>query len=214
MIYIKKTSEPNAITNWKKKYYDNNGVEAVYNNLMGKEKQDYKKTLMEEQFYLCAYCCNNIEAHSSHFEHIKPQSRYLNDTLDYKNIVISCNGVKLSEDNCGHHKDDWYKGYYFISPLIDECNEFFGYLANGKMIAKSGDTRAKETIEKLNLDSDLLRRARNSAIYTSGYFELEYDEELEEVIGLEQFIEDVISVNDVGEKIPFCNAIQYVAENN
>ena len=119
MRRIDKLNEPISLTQFKinnlgLKYIDlANGNENV--------RIDIRESCVNEQFFLCAYCCDRITATSSHNEHIIPQNSVLGEnlTLDYNNIVASCQ----SNNNCGHKKDNnLILSFFVIKNAI--CNKY------------------------------------------------------------------------------------------
>ncbi|MEN8215065.1 MAG: hypothetical protein ABFS56_01540 [Pseudomonadota bacterium] len=58
------------------------------------ERQAIRDSCLEEQYYLCAYCCQRIDDKNSHNEHIQAQSVAPNQMLNFHNIVASCNQSK------------------------------------------------------------------------------------------------------------------------
>lgn len=155
MLYIQKESEPKFLTAFKKKY-----PQKDYDS---KEFAEYRpklnSVLVKEQKGLCAYCCGRITDEKSHNEHIEPRhpGRYASTrSLDYTNIVASCNNVHT----CGNKKGNQYDEEKFISPLSEKCEEKFTYYPNGTIV---GD---KYTIDCLNLNAYELKNARK-AVYKS-----------------------------------------------
>jgi uncharacterized protein (TIGR02646 family) len=56
-------------------------------------KAKLRKSLLEDQGYICCYCGKRIENDSkTPIEHLNPKSTYKNRTYDYINLLASCNG--------------------------------------------------------------------------------------------------------------------------
>lgn len=153
MLYIKKEQEPQFLTNFKRKYPD-----KTYDS---EEFQQYRAPLnailIKEQKGLCAYCCNRIREKKSHNEHIEPQhpGKFSSlRSLDYTNIVASCQCPRT----CGSKKGNKYAAEQFVSPLAENCEEQFTYYADGVM---EGNTY---TIDLLNLNEYGLKEARKAVI--------------------------------------------------
>lgn len=151
MLYIKKGREPEFLTEFKKKYpgktYDSEEFAEFRALLNG--------TLRKEQKGLCAYCCARIEEGKSHNEHIEPQhpGTYVSHrTLDYFNLVASCNRVKT----CGSKKQNNYDANQFVSPLDETCEDVFTYYLDGVIEGN------QYTIDLLNLNDYELRNARKA----------------------------------------------------
>ena len=126
MLHIKKGTEPQFLIDFKKKYpkkdYDSKEF-AEYRPIL-------KAGLIKEQKGLCAYCCGRITEEKSHNEHIEPRhpGKYASDkSLEYTNIVASCN----NPETCGNNKGNSYDAKQFISPLDEKCEEKFTYYPNG-----------------------------------------------------------------------------------
>lgn len=206
MRHIKKGCSPEFFENWKQNFRNVEGKEPEYKDLRGKDKHDLKMHIIDEQYGLCCYCCKEIQDYNSHIEHFKPQSPYDSEVLNYFNLLVSCNGYKDKRENCGHKKDNWHSEYYTISPLDENCESFFTYTIDGHIRADHNDTRAIETIDKLELDIDLLQRARRTAIYVSGIFDDNFEEIKDELI-------DLYSKPQNGKLSGFCVAILYCLLN-
>lgn len=209
MRFIKKGLVPTFFEVWKDNYRINNGVEPKYGNLIGETKQTFKQYLIDEQKGLCCYCCKKINWYNSHIEHIKPKGvlEFKAEDLNYNNMVASCNGLKDNRENCGHKKNNWYDINTFISPTDANCERMFKYKINGEMSAADGKGWAEETIEKLQLESNLLIRARKTAIFMSGLFDEDYNKEKKEKL-IEFYSDD-----NKPELEAFCNAVIYCLEN-
>lgn len=121
-----------------------------------------------------------IKPDYSHIEHIKPQHTYPSETLDYKNMVLSCNGsVKYRNDceSCGHKRGDWYDNSY-ISPLENDVELHFSYKLTGEICGN--DYRATEMINRLNLNCYSLVRKRKSAIYLAQNSDIDKEDLIKE----------------------------------
>lgn len=156
MIHIRKNDVPVFMIDYIKKNpkadYDSDSFKPYYHTL--------RERLIKEQKGLCAYCCSQINIDNSHNEHIEP--RHMRDgsksnrSLDYYNIVASCN----TTSTCGNHKGNEYDEKKFISPLDEDCDNCFSYDPDGYMC---GD---EYTIGLLNLNSYELRMARKAVYKT------------------------------------------------
>ena len=152
MIHIEKNDTPEFLVSYVKKNptatYDSESFKPLHRVL--------RAELVKEQKGLCAYCCSKITIEDSHNEHIEPRNMkdgtYSRRSLDYSNIVASCNCA----GTCGDHKKNVYDEARFVSPLHEDCEGFFSYDPDGYM---HGD---EYTISLLNLNSFGLRRARKS----------------------------------------------------
>ena len=94
MILIKKSVAPQVLADFKR------NKNANFNDF--EEKEIVKDYLIREQCGLCAYCMNRISKdvfyvdgeRKTHckIEHFKPQSKYPDLQLDYKNMLGCCSG--------------------------------------------------------------------------------------------------------------------------
>lgn len=153
MLYIQKGQEPQFLTDFKKKY-----PKKDYDSEEFKQHRPVLKSgLIEEQKGLCAYCCGRITEDKAHNEHIEPRhpGKYVsNRSLDYTNIVASCN----NSETCGKKKGHRYDPQKFVSPLDEDCEDKFTYYLDGKIV---GD---EYTIDLLNLNAYELKNARKSVM--------------------------------------------------
>ena len=205
MKHIVKSKEPQVLLNFKKEYKSKHHKDAAYKDIEANVKEILKISLSDEQHFICCYCMKRIKSNNSHIEHIKPQSQFPSATLDYNNLLVSCNGLQDSNEHCGHKKEDWYNAKDFLTPLDPDCEKIFTYNAAGVMdaTAKNG----KSTIDKLNLNSLLLIRARNTAIKMSGFFDPDFEQKKQEIINYNT------TPNSRNELPPFCMAVLYCVNN-
>lgn len=143
MRTISKGAEPCCLTAWKRK-----NTHGAYDDLDKTEEgqvvrakiRDYA---LNEQFYLCAYCCQQIkEINACHNEHLEAQKLNPKRTLDFSNIVASCN----TPNQCG----DAHKSQHLpLTPLMTECETELRFKISGRVEGLSD--RAAVTIRVLNL---------------------------------------------------------------
>lgn len=213
MKNIMKNPSPLFLDKWKLDYQQRYGRMAQYCDFIGEEKQKLREVLFEEQYGLCCYCCKDISfpytnSIDCHIEHFRPQGlkAYKVLSLEYSNLHLSCSGTKNSRENCGHKKDNWFDESLTVSPLEKDVEELFAYTIDGHIYAKKGNVRADATIKQFNLDSFALQRLRKTAIYISGLFEDDFDEELRSQIIFEY------SKPVEGKLRAFSNAVVYCVE--
>lgn len=155
MLYIKKGKEPDWLIDIKRKHPKVTYDDKKFNN--SENIKRLRAELVKEQKYLCAYCCRRINVDTSHNEHIEPRhpkGGHSKKTLDYYNIVASCN----DKNTCGNKKGNDYDSERFVSPLDKKCEGIFQYYPDG-MVEGS-----QYTIELLGLNDYGLRKARR-AVY-------------------------------------------------
>jgi uncharacterized protein (TIGR02646 family) len=138
MRTIKKGAEPPSLSVWKKE-----NPLGRYNQLNENIRPTIRQHALKEQFYLCAYCCQRIEDITAcHNEHVEAQSLNPQRTLDFTNIVASCN----TKNQCGKaHKSQSLP----LTPLMTECETELKFKISGRVEGLSD--RATTSIQILNL---------------------------------------------------------------
>ncbi|HEK2942155.1 TPA: TIGR02646 family protein [Proteus mirabilis] len=137
-ISKKKGYEPPSLTQWKKQ-----NKNKKYIDLTPNLRAEIRAELLKEQFYLCGHCCQQIpNIQDCHNEHIEPQQIAHQRTLDYSNIIVSCNSKK----QCG----DSHKHFLLpITPFDDRCETELQFSISGRV--KGLTQQAQDTIRILNL---------------------------------------------------------------
>lgn len=209
MKTIYKNDEPQEILQWKSKFKNKNGRVPRYSDLNEVENLPHKiflkNSLISEQGHICCYCCKPIDTKNSHIEHIRPKERneYRAISLEYENLLASCQGYHDREENCGHSKDNAFNEELFVSPLEENCESLFEFSDRGKIKAVDGNERAGYTIELLNLDTEQLNAARTEAMWVSGAMdELTEDE-------CQKLLDKFENVDERGRYAGFSDAIVY-----
>lgn len=153
MKYIKKLSEPNSLVAHRKKEH------ADYNNIPTDTKEEIKQALLTEQGYICCYCMKRINKENIKLEHWKPQSKYPERSLIYKNMLGVCNGNEGEPKHlqcCDTHKGNWELS---IDPLSPHCETFIKYSADG--IIFSDDEKVNRDLnDVLNLNQQKIQNNR------------------------------------------------------
>ncbi len=239
MRRILKGAEPEHFRNWKSQFRTANGHEAVYDDLFQKlpsgkviateEYKNLRKSLLEEQGYICCYCekaigrTKKIDSDIEHFMPRNPDRRQLtpseciqcrNAQLDYTNLMVSCLGdERYSLDHCNHKKDNWFDFALCVSPIDEKVEELFGFRADGKIYAIGSNAKGEALRIHLNLDSYVLREQRKAA----------YDAVMEEEFESEELLDDMEYITDTinfyknkdtnGYYTPFCSMITYCLEH-
>nr|WP_199330696.1 retron system putative HNH endonuclease [Microcoleus sp. FACHB-68] len=181
----------------------------IYKDLRGTPKTELHESLLREQGYICCYCGNSINDKDSHIEHFKPQTTYPDLTLEYTNLLASCQreGKKSEPVHCGPKKAYWYDEQLMISPLEPNCADFFTYSGSGEILPATDPDKqaaAKETIDKLGLDIDKLRAERIQAI--EGFLQAIKGLTDEEI---QQFAQAYEKLDVKGKYAPFATVIAY-----
>lgn len=105
MFTIHKKRQPSALIQYKKEN------DASYGYISRQIKNELRKSLLEEQGYICAYCMSRIhdDRFTTKIEHIKPQGNYPNEGLNYLNMLAVCSGGEgspLNQQHCDTFKGD------------------------------------------------------------------------------------------------------------
>lgn len=131
-----------------------------YCDIAGNVRADIRTACIREQLGLCAYCCKPITVTNSHNEHVQAQLTAPNLTMDYNNIVASCN----TRGQCG---DSHNSQPLPLTPLMDECETEIRFYYSGKVAGLTD--RAEQSIDILNLKFRKLKEARKRAIEAINY---------------------------------------------
>jgi len=134
---IDKGMEPQSLTRWKR---SNSALR--YKDLPREESRSIRTSCISEQHGLCAYCCQRITVESAHNEHLEAQDRAPSRTLDFSNIVASCQ----NPNQCGHGRGTQALP---LTPLMDECETELKFYLTGRVTGQT--ERARLAIEALNL---------------------------------------------------------------
>lgn len=103
MLYIKKKEAPRSMRAkvaeiksspaWKRiQLEDTKALRQQFDLL---PKQDIRQALLDEQYFLCAYCMRRIENEELHMniEHWSPLSKDKDNALNYRNFLAVCKAV-------------------------------------------------------------------------------------------------------------------------
>ena len=229
MRQIKKSPEPGHFIKWKKDFKFSNGRDAEYEDLNGtNEYLLLKKSLVEEQGYICCYCEKRIgkqqyltDCDIDHFRPRHPDSRVLSPKerkrcidaqMDYANLFASCKGeIGESADHCNHKKDNWFSFRSCISPSDPRIGGVFGFGLDGRLFVK--DPAGQEMARHLNLNSYVLQEQRKAAF--DAMMEVEFEDE--DLLGDREYVEAVIGDYESmegGEYTEFCSMIVYCLREN
>lgn len=179
MIYIKKDKTPVFL----RQYQADRATD--FKSLPKEAKDKLRKSLMDEQSGLCAYCMSKLGSNPSSdvkIEHIHPQSRHPEQDLSYSNLLAVCPGnpvpfssgsfysgsssQSLTCDSCKGDKE------LFLSPLKPEIEKLIAYDNSGNIsAAKNLDPQTKEMVDHdlntvLNLNHRWLVNNRKKALQT------------------------------------------------
>nr|WP_238418161.1 retron system putative HNH endonuclease [Pseudomonas cannabina] len=120
-----------------------------YEDLVDRDdiKDAIRHACVREQHGLCAYCCRRItlEKTSAHSEHVEAQRLAPHRTLDFQNIVASCNQPGRCGKAHGHQ-------LLRLTPLMVDCETELQFELSG--LVRGNTDRARDCIKVLNLGSD------------------------------------------------------------
>jgi uncharacterized protein (TIGR02646 family) len=207
MKWIRKKEEPKEFTHWKA--LANEDWQPTYGILSGKPKEAVKTALMKEQGYICCYCERRLTDADSHIEHFRPQSKSSPGSLDFNNMLCSCqdrlNKGELS--HCAKAKDNWFDCQLLISPFDPDCETRFSFTGDGRIQpAQETDRAAVKTIARLKLDIPKLNAMRTDAIEPF----LDNDISNEE---MQQFVAGYLRKDENGQYGEFWTTISYLFGN-
>ena len=139
--------------------------------------------LLEEQNLLCAYCEKEIDDNpsNSNIDHFKLKAGHLfpEKTLDYNNLLVSCN----TRGRCSDYKDKHIlsKEVYsnIVNPITENPDDFFDYLITGRIVAIENNPKAEFTIDIFQLGKNRdepLSRQREELAKALNFTNLSLDE--------------------------------------
>ena len=139
MRIVCKGVEPGSL-----RLYKRSNPNARYEDLSPTLRADIREACVVEQFYLCAYCCQQISGESTDTmnEHVEARKLAPSRSLDFTNIVASCRSA--------HQCDSAHGSQHLpLTPFMDACEREFEFGVSGRV--KGSTERAKEAIRVLNL---------------------------------------------------------------
>lgn len=155
MRAINKDMEPPVLRRWKHEHPD-----LSYRSLSEKERRAIREAALIEQRGLCAFCCAPTSLDKGRNAHLRSQQFHPQKSLDWNNIVVSC----PDPDHCDVHQG---RKELPLTPLMPECEKELKFYQSGTVEGLT--ERARQTIEVLHLNCDVLRYKRKSAILTFLY---------------------------------------------
>ena len=165
MKRITKGLEPEEFSDWKAQ--DRMAHRPRWNRVPTAIKGAVKRSLMQEQGFICCYCESRLSINDCHVEHFRPIKGHSAHQLCYENLHCSCQGDTDPGEprHCVHGKGRWYDENLLISPLDEGCEGRFGFTADGRIFPRlEDDTAAEATIRRLQLDLPKLRALRAAAL--------------------------------------------------
>ncbi|KYF50891.1 hypothetical protein BE08_23025 [Sorangium cellulosum] len=172
------------------------------------DRKPVHAALAREQGYLCGYCESRIGERDGdcHIEHVEAQSVNPARSLDYTNMLASCQGSDAQPPVPTHCGGARGKAHLPVTPFMEDCGTYFLYGSDGRIEAVSEPMNreaAKQTIDVLRLDIGRLKAARRAAIEGAleGLEGLSADDWRTEAARYDQPGAD-------GRLVSFCSAIQ------
>lgn len=153
MRRIHKGSEPTSLA----EHRDKGGVYEDY-----VERDDVRKTLIEEQGAICCYCMQRISIRSMRIEHWDTQTAFPKRTVDYDNLLGACTGgentLPAKQQHCDKARGATTLHLHPVK-YAPRCELFIRYLHNGEITSE--DKNIQRDLDKtLNLNSDPLKARR------------------------------------------------------
>jgi len=202
--------EPDFFIKTKRKIVNFNRKEAWSDNVINEIRTNLRKYILEtEQYNICIYCEKVVILNNSHIDHFKKRSLFPEETLNYQNLLVSCNEL----DRCGKFKDTMIsnkdENNELINPVIENPENFFEYDFNGTIKPKNSlievdRKRAEVTISKFNLNHPALIEERKKVISNLIiYLQQKLVNSVEDVInfGLKNFRSVTIFMLNIKEQI-------------
>ncbi|KIO51603.1 HNH endonuclease family protein [Flavobacterium hibernum] len=171
---IKLGTDPVPLDSFKKARIDEGGEfrATTYLDFVNPEKNSYKKVLLEEQFYLCAYCNKLLSEENLHhlkIEHWYPQSLCKKDAnyktinaadILHSNMLLVCNGESVNPKYRHCDSSRTPKKMLTIKPQDSGYSfDLFLRYEGGKLISSDHDINID--IKELNLNhEDLMYKRR------------------------------------------------------
>ena len=130
--------------------WEDTNISAIRKKLRG-------DILLEEQNSLCAYCEREIDDDrlNSNIDHFKTRNLFPEETLNYNNLLVSCNSrgkccssSKDSQKSILKVRED-YKN--IVNPCIDNPEDYFDYLLTGEIVSKTDCVKSNFTIDVFKL---------------------------------------------------------------
>lgn len=201
MLYIKKQNQPDKFTQYA------GSVNAHFDDMPSEVKSVLRKSLLEEQGYLCAYCMQRIAVDDVKIEHYVP--RNLQNELRYSNLLAVCKGgegrAKIHQ-TCDTHKGNTE---LHIDPQLVGDIETIYYTSNGYIKSSVADYQEDlDTVLNLNDEDGYLVYNRREVL--KSFQHQLFKRAGNARINKEYFIKCLkrySRLNDSGEYIPYVGII-------
>jgi uncharacterized protein (TIGR02646 family) len=157
MKYIKKGSEPNSLTKYRKQ------KDAYFDGYT--DKDDLRKSLLTEQKYICCYCMQRISKEDKfgrkqmRIEHWNSQSEYPTLQLVYSNLLGACTGNEGKPEHLQHCDVHRKNTPLKINPTSMSCESLIKFRADGEIYSADCEIN-KDLDTTLNLNTQTLKYNR------------------------------------------------------
>jgi uncharacterized protein (TIGR02646 family) len=150
VIHIKKTSPPSKFISFIKETPN-----VHFDDLPSDVKDVLRKSLLQEQGYLCAYCMSRIydNHRETKIEHY--HARTLDNELDYSNLLAVCTGNSVDNSPIHQHCDT-KKGEQalHINPQNPDHISMISYKTDGTIFCPDNPEFDRDLNDVLNLNDD------------------------------------------------------------
>lgn len=161
MRLICKGSEPSVLASYRK-------TGERYNSLTGEAKSEIRDALVREQYGLCCFCTQRIQANPTQgirmkIAHWLPQSVDANQDLVWNNLMGACpgnEGAPLEDQHCDTRQGN---AVLTISPLEPSHIATISYTTRGEVRSTRADLNHDLGVT-LNLNEPVLRANRREAV--------------------------------------------------
>ena len=203
MIHIKKSSPPNKFQEFKQQ-----NPQAHFDDMPLDIKVALRKSLLEEQGYLCSYCMSKIRDKVK-IEHYEP--RNLQNELDYSNLLAVCTGNSAGNQREYQHCDT-KKGnkHLHINPQNVDHIKQISYRSDGTIYAKDNDDFNADLNFTLNLNDEhgYLKANRKKALDVLKRKILSnFGDKVVGCAFAEKLLKTYLSKNRSGELTPYCGIL-------
>ncbi len=149
MIYIRKGKAPDELIEFRKQ-----NPNFGFDDLLSDVKAVLRKSLLDEQGSLCAYCMNRIhdDADEVKIEHYVPRTP--DNELDYGNLLAVCKGSEGKTRKRQHCDTRKGNSELHIDPQNPEHMRQISYKPDGTIFARDNDGFNRDINETLNLNDD------------------------------------------------------------
>ena len=169
MVNIQKSNAPQSLSQYRREAVSQYGTELTQGNIFNDlpQKGESRTAIIQEQGYLCAYCMTRIidSPLDTKVDHCHSQDGFPSEKLDYKNLLLCCNGNE-GEKAQNQHCDTRKGGLSFSFNPSDPQNDMSGlikYRSDGSIYSENNVLNS-EINNILNLNYPRLKMNRKSIL--------------------------------------------------